>query len=463
MKQRYLSGLAVCFALTAGQANTQPFQTLIVTTTADSGAGSLRTALNAASAVNTPTRVLIAVEGDIVIASGLTYDGTAPIEIAGRGNLIRTEENVTLLLVPNGADLTVTDLSFRGPGGFSAENRGDLNGTAGKGIAVDVPADASGNVTLKLTDVTVSDVAGHGVHISDCSLAHDCSQGRYGSAAGLNIMLTNVVVENAGHGRIDADGLRVDERGDGSIRFTAIGTSFLGAGGDGVELDESGAGDIYADVVRSTFTDNGSYCQPQIFDAFMPAASKGEFRNNQMAEDAVPGPVIQSPDNTCIEREVELYSSGFVKSYAFVIDLEDGIDLDEADDGSIYATMFASVIASNLDQGVDFDEEGSGGINVSYAATQARFNADDGYKVSEEGAGDVIGRVDMAFATDNGGTGFVFEEEDSGNLNVAVNAATALGNDVGIKVVQENGGTGGLTVTTSDIDDGIDAEDVIVR
>lgn len=471
MTSRYLMGTAIGFAMTAGQVTAQDIQTYVVSTTADGGAGSLRAALTAATQGDAPARILVAVEGDIAISSGLIYEGTAALEIAGLGNLIHSGENVTLLAVPNGADLAITGLSFRGPGGFSVENRGDLDGPAGKGIAIGVPTDATGDIMLTLTDVTVADVAGHGVHMSDCSLADDCGGGSGGggdgSAAGLDITLTNVVIDNVGHGRFDADGFRADERGQGSIRFSATGSQFLGVGADGVELDEGDAGDIHATILHSTFAQNGNYCDPAIFNAFMPAEPEAEYEDNQTAEDAIPGPVTNSPDNTCIERAVDLYDSGFVEAYEFAIDLDDGIDLDEAGEGSIYSVMFASDISNNLDEGVDWDEAGPGSIDATYVATVANFNTDDGYKMSEEDAGDVIGMVDAASAAANGGKGFVFEEADGGDLTVAVNAALTAKNDdsddTGVEVVQEDDGAGALMVTASNIDDGIDADGVEVK
>ncbi len=471
MKSRLLLGTALGLSLVAGNVIAQDAQTFVVSSTADTGAGSLRAALDAASAAQAPARIVVAVDGDIAIASGLTYTGTQALSIAGNGNLIHTDENVTLLSVPNGADLTVIGLDFRGPGGFSVENRGDLDGPAGKGIAVGVPTDATGTIALMLTDVSVADVAGHGIHMSDCSLADDCGGGSGGggdgSAAGLAIKLTNVVVENVGHGRFDADGFRADERGAGGISFTATGSSFLAVGADGVELDEGDDGDIDAFISHSIFADNGNYCDPAVFARFMPEEDEGEFADNQMAETAIPGPVTNAPDNACIEREVDLYDSGFVAEYAFGLDLDDGIDLDEAGAGSLNTTMFNTVISGNLDEGVDWDEEGPGDIRAVYVGTKAMFNTDDAYKMSEEDAGHVVGTVAMASAAANGGKGFVFEEADSGDLTVTVTHSAAFKNDdsddTGVEVVQEDDGAGMLSVTDSDIADGIDAEGVSVQ
>ena len=61
----------------------------------------------------------------------------------------------------------VSKLDFAGPGGFSIRERGDLSGTGGKGIFVDVRGDQTGTVNLALNSVSVSGFAYHGIHVSD--------------------------------------------------------------------------------------------------------------------------------------------------------------------------------------------------------------------------------------------------------------------------------------------------------
>lgn len=467
MLLRLIIATALILSLTA-VAQAQDGPTFIVDASSDSGKGSLRAALAAASVSNGPSQIVVTAKTDITITDGLIFSGSFPLTIIGSGQIVRTAENVTLLSITKGADLAVTSLGFFGPGGFNIEKRGDLGLLAGKGIAVTVPPSATGSVKLNLTDVTVKDVAGHGVHISDCSLADACGAGSggggNGSAASLDIRLTNVTIEGVGHGRFDADGFRADERGDGSIVFAASGSSFLRAGADGVELDEGNTGDIIASITNSKFIGNGNYCDPTVLAAFMPAEPEGEFDDGQFAQDAVPAPVTNAPDNGCIERTFDLYDSGFVEEYEFAIDLDDGIDLDEAGAGSLITIVHNSVISGNFDEGVDWDEAGDGGIYATFVGTDAMLNTDDGYKLSEEDGGDIVSRVQMAKAVANGGKGFVFEEEGDGNLSVTITNSQALknddGDDTGIEVVQDDAGKGSLTTINSDIADGFDMSGV---
>jgi hypothetical protein len=440
---------------------------LLVTSSADNGDGSLRWALEAANLSAEANRIVVAVDDDITISSTLTYEGRAPLEIIGLGQSIKTTQNTTLLAVTQGASLHISDLSFEGPGGFDIENRGDLDGqVAGKGIFVDVRDDQTETVNFTLSDVIVKGVAAHGVHISDCTLADGCGGGGGGAGGGspasINVLLNNVEVNDAGNGRFDADGFRVDERGAGSIYFVAQSSVFIGVGADGVELDEGQDGKVQVTIIDTDFIGNGAYCNPALLSGNLPDVAEAEFVDGVMAADSIPAPIVGSLDDGCFEREVELYDSGSVAAYEFGVDLDDGIDLDEAGDGSIEALMIGALITSNFDEGVDFDEEGNGDIVVQFINTNASNNTDDGFKMSELDAGGIDAQLMQATAVENGGKGAVFEEENDGSVNVSVAYTSTAGNDdgdqTGIEVVQEDSGGGTLSILASTIEDGMSVE-----
>lgn len=440
---------------------------VLVTSTADSGTGSLRAALEAAASATAPVQIAVAAEGDIEISSGLVYEGTQPLTLIGLGQTIMTGEDVTLLTSANGADMTIQSLDFVGPGGFSITARGDLDGSAGKGIFVDVRDDQTGTVALALTDVLVADVAGHGIHVSDCSLADDCGGGGGGAGEGSDssilVTLNSVVVDNVGNGRFDADGLRVDERGAGDIRVVGNDIAFHLVGADGAELDEGQDGDVIVDIANASFTVNGAYCHPDLLGAFMPAEDEGEFEAGQTAEDAIPGPITGSPDDRCFEREVDLYDDGSVEAYAFGIDVDDGFDVDEAGPGSILATIRNTEINDNFDEGLDYDEEDAGSIVLTVLGFDGTGNTDDAIKMSEEGEGDVLAITGEADLINNGGVGAVFEEADEGNVVVLIGDVLTVGNDdgeLGLEVVQEDDGAGALTIVASTFTDGVEYEGV---
>ena len=440
---------------------------ILVTSSADAGDGSLRAALATAAASDTPSHILIVSEGPIAIDTGLIYAGTAPLTVIGNGSTIQSAGNATLLTASQGADMTLSGLTLKGPGGYSIDARGDLDGAAGKGIFVDVREDQTGMVSLTLSDVTVEDVAGHGIHISDCSLADDCGGGGggagQGSTASISVDLSGVVVRGVGQGRFDADGLRVDERGAGGIYMNAEDVLFTGVGADGVELDEGQTGDIVVTVKNAEFLVNGDYCDPARLGSFMPAEPEGEFDEGAMAEASIPGPITNSPDDRCFEREVDLYDDGTVEEYEFAIDVDDGFDIDEAGPGSIRAIVEDSVITANFDEGLDFDEEDGGNIELTLINVTADGNTDDGVKNSEEGAGDAIGVLVNVVTSNNGGVGVVFEEEDGGDTHVSTLGGGSSGNDdgeTGFEIVQDDEGAGSFVVLGTQVADGTEIEGV---
>ncbi|MDX1696107.1 MAG: hypothetical protein R3208_20240 [Ketobacteraceae bacterium] len=470
MKKTALRQLSLAISVAAGTlaaATAQAGGFAFVTNGENDGHGSLRHALEVQQAnyvIVAPYVSAIAVDGT------LEYSSESPLTLIGTGQTISLPDNQTILAITQGANLRVSNLAFEGLKDFySITNRGDLDGPAGKGIFVDVRDDQTGTVYVILNNVRVAGVANHGIHVSDCSLADDCGGGSGGagdgSPASIYLAANNVTVTDAGNGKFDADGIRVDDRGAGSIYFTAFNSTFSNVGADGVELDEGDAGDVVVQTIATRFIDNGGYCDPILMASFIPSPDEAEFdESEQVAVSDIPGPVTGSPDDSCIEREVDLYDSGFVEAYEFGLDLDDGIDLDEAGEGGLYATMRSSLIVGNLDEGVDFDEEGDGNVQVAFLNTEASDNTDDGFKVSEEDGGGVEAYIRGSAAKNNGGKGIVLEEADAGNLEALVLKTTTYNNDdsdnTGIEAVQEDEGTGTLRVRRSSIADGIDTDGV---
>jgi hypothetical protein len=200
-------------------------ETLTVTEASETA---IADALAAAAASDSASTVVLAFEGDVEIAGTLAYDGRSALALIGNGQTISTAENVTLLAATQGADMHVAGLTLAGPGGWSVENRGDTDGAAGKGIFVDLRDDQTGTVSFVAEDVTLSGVAGYGIHLSDCTLADDCGGGQTGdgdgSEAGISVTLRNVTIDDVGNGTFDGDGLRVDERGPGAIAAMITGS-----------------------------------------------------------------------------------------------------------------------------------------------------------------------------------------------------------------------------------------------
>lgn len=168
---------------------------VFVTNGDDDGEGSLRAALLASGSTT-----LIKFDqsvADITIRDTLVYSGEGPLTIQGSGQTIVADDDFTLLSATEGAALSISKVSFRGIGGFSASSQG-----SGKGIFVNVPEDRSGTVHLELDDVSVSDVAYHGIHVSDCDIENGCGNGSggigNGSPASIDVSVKRVTVSGVG-------------------------------------------------------------------------------------------------------------------------------------------------------------------------------------------------------------------------------------------------------------------------
>ncbi len=396
--------------------------------------GTLRHALEVAQASD--IRIAKNV-GDITIDSTLTYSSMHPLTIFGSGQTIKTSEDVTLLALTQGADLTAKNLDFQGPGGFSVNQRADLDGMSGKGIFIDVRDDQQGTVNMHLRNVSVSNVSNHGIHISDCTLADACGSGSGGSGDGsdasINVQFRNVTVDNAGNGKFDADGLRVDERGKGNIFFNSFNSTFKNVGADGVELDEGDSGSIYAFTRHTTFDSNGNYCDPDRFIFEEELTFSGQLSDMQIEQarlDNLNNEFVENQINndfTCVEAEAEYDADNNETTIEFGLDLDDGIDLDEAGNGSIIMTMVRSTVSANQDEGVDLDEEGKGDMIFKMVKSEVTDNRDDGVKLTEEDQGSVEAKVVKSTASGND-KGFVFEEFDNGSVWFDIIRTDAINN-----------------------------------
>lgn len=392
-----------------------------VTSGADVGPNTLREAL-----ANGATKILIKPKvSEITVTSGpLIYDGTAPLTILGKGQVVDgggLPDDDDIFQVTHGADLSISNLSFVGAGGYDIKNQG-----GGKGIYVDIPKIREGMVSVKLSKVTVSDTGDHGIHISDCVVEgaenDECGGGQggdgEGSVASVFMRLNNVTVDGAGFGKQDADGVRVDERGDGDIFLVVRNSTFSEVGGDGIELDEGDDGSVQVNVRNALFESNGAYCSDEFVD----------------------DPI--SIDQNCDDEGDP--------------DVDDAFDIDEAGAGAIAGTIVNVDLIDNYDEGLDFDSEGDGVddmIDLDLINIFGSGNADEAIKVSEEDNASVIVRM-RAIEIEGD---VEVEEENDGDLRVTLNGSL-IGDD--LKLSQENPGTGTVKLRGTTVGDELDFNNV---
>ena len=344
-----------------------------VTNPDDSGAGTLRAALEAAGA-DSRIRTISFKRGlpPIQPVSPLVFKGSQHIVLDGNRAEI------------DGTNCACSGLQFVGSGGLTAYSL-TVRNAGGGGIVVDIPSNASGSVRVYLNSVNVLNNGLHGVHVNDQA-----------SESAANIvfqMVRSRVVGNGFAGDSDYDGVRVDEGGAGSIIAAVNSTRILANGADGLELDERGPGDVILSSTSSQYNDNG-------------------------------------PKDPA--------------------DLDDGLDIDEADGGSIRVKLRNVRINNNKDEGLDLDEAGPGDLQLEMVRVWANGNGSeadggDGIKADEEDEGSLWVEANRVTASGNYDEGFQVGEEGLGDVKVQlVNSTFDRNVDRGIQVEQEDDGSGVL-------------------
>lgn len=400
--------IATSFAIGATPASAG-YKHCSVTDAGDSGPGTLRDALGDECTTIVVERSI----DEIAITSPLTRSGSVNIW----GNNVTISGNglaLDLLHVTDATWVLIDRVSFDDGGAFGLPP----GATDGAGLHVELDGDDH-SVAVVLNRVEVRGISGHGIWIDDNESA----------PGGVTLRTNRVTVDNSGIGAFDRDGIRVDETGTGSIIWSDRHGTYTNAGADGVELDERGPGKVLVDVRNSVFNGNGDYCLP--IDPNDPPYA----------------------DPTCVEDD----------DGDLVLDLDDGFDIDEADDGDIVATIRNVTMNDNYDEALDFDEAGEGSIRASVSHLTAERNIDEGIKFSEEDSGSVTATISKVTILDGEDDAIEIEEEDDGNNTVVVKDSTIEGNGKnGIKIEEADAGDVDLTVrrtsSTNNADAGIAAE-----
>lgn len=399
--------LAVCVKILIPQAafaDASPASAFVDNTLND-GTGSFRAAVAAANANPDIRRIVFARNLDIALDADVVYTGNQSLTVLGNGSaLIGSPDAVPaetwdggLFVSSGGANLSIQDLDF-----IDSFNNG---------LAVFVPSERSGTISLTLSKVSVDAARFHGVFFdgqsttgfnTDDVIHPDCVDPYpVDSPASMRISVRRASITNNGtlaggfntgtpfeiEGETfltgcpaDFDGIRVDDGGDGGIYGSVFTSVVNGNLADGIEFDDTGAGSVDIYVSRTEINDNG-------------------------------------------ETGTD--------------DLDDGLDLDEAGPGDLRAFVLYSELRGNRDEGLDFDEAGEGSAQVFLHRVNASLNEDEGFKVDEEDAGDLVVTVlrssindslsqdgaDFTETGDGSFKGFFLHTEIRGNDNDAINAA----------------------------------------
>lgn len=340
---------------------------------------SLQAAISAANADSSIHKIIFEKNAEIFLQEPVIYTGNQDLTLIGNNAVIDGSAAGSFVLDEN--LIATTDdgsLVFNTAGDISIRRLSVVN-SATRGIVINVPENATGDdIEVSLHKVQVTGSALYGLHIDDN--ADEFDDGNNGSAIGIDFLMNQSVFIDNGTGAIDFDGIRVDERAQGSIHASILDSTIDGNGGDGIELDEGGAGDVEATMIMSGVSNNGFYNE---------------------------------------------------------IDLDDGFDIDEADAGDIKATLFRVKVENNMDEGLDFDESGDGNVELEVRQTSALNTANEGIKVDEEDAGNLEARLSKVEVIGSGDDGIQFTELGEGRIEATLKKVTASDNrKYGIKMEQ---------------------------
>ncbi|MYM64279.1 hypothetical protein [Pseudomaricurvus sp. HS19] len=340
---------------------------------------SLQQALVQAAVDPTAGHLVFAKDATITLSAPAVYNGSNPLEIEGNGATIDGSHAGSFTLSEDLTAMTEDGTLVFNTAADIKINHLTISHSATRGLVVNIPENATGeDISVHLNRVEISHSALFGLHIDDNMDEFD--DGNSGSAIGVELLINNSIFFRNGTGAIDFDGVRVDERGEGSIRSHIINTWINENGGDGIELDEGGTGAVDATMIHVTLNDNGFYNEE---------------------------------------------------------DLDDGFDIDEAGEGDLKVTLIDVTVNNNLDEGLDFDEAGEGNLLLEARNISAANNADEAIKLDEEDDGDIIAKVHKTTVTGSGDDGIQYTEIGAGKISASFNRTTATNNNkYGIKLGQ---------------------------
>ena len=457
------TAFAMTLSLSAVAASLASDHTVHVINSEASGPGSFAQAILDANDDPTITRIQFTGKvGTVWLSSTVVYTGPQPLTIEGNKAIIDgTYANAAAIVANGGGDLTVRHLTVRS--------------APGEGIDVAVPGEATGTIRVTLFHVVIANNGGHGVLVNDqvdpSAPEPPARPDSDGSAAAVHVKVHASRFIHNGYTVSDRDGLRVNEGGTGDLTIDITQSVFEENAADGVEVDERGEGSVYVQMHGSLLRANGP---------FDPADLDDGFDIDELDGGSIVGAIVSTKalDNFEEGFDFNENDNGDLRVDMYDVEAsrngEEGIDYEEDDDygssGDLVST-FALITANDNrygDGGLKIREKQAGDLQVAVDGVEANgsgfvdgvpvldedvdpeADADDinepvvvaGVHIRETGAGNASVLVANAVANGNSGNGVEIREADDGDLNAQVTTAHAEDNVVdGLLVREENGGS----------------------
>jgi hypothetical protein len=438
----------------------------------DIGPGSFRNAIAMANSNSSIHRIVIDSSVDVIaLQNTVFFTGKQELTIEGNGaTLDGTNAGGPAFQVGDplqgggGGHLTVLDLAV-------------IN-APGEGIAYYVPGDARGVVRISLSNVEISGNGRHGVLINDQvdpSVPEDengdpISPGPNPNGSDASVEVTVLGSHFSGNGNTegvsvsDNDGLRVNEGGRGDLKLTVRLSVFEENGADGIEVDERGDGSALVDMLQTELLANGPFDPADLDDGF----DIDEWNNGDVVAS-----VVSSSANDNHEEGFD-FNENDAGDMHVTMELvsangnnEEGIDLEEDDDfaggGDLVAEISRAEASNNGpgdgDAGVKIREKGEGNLEATLNRVETLNNSFDGIQIREDENGSLVASVNRALSTGNDGRGINFDENSTdpeegpldaeGDLTASVSNSTSTGNEsAGVRADQAiPPGNGSLVLT----------------
>jgi hypothetical protein len=423
---------------------------IFVANSNDAGPGSFREAINQANSDPAITRVLfLGSVPTVALLQTVTFTGPQDLAIDGnQATLDGAATGGTAFRVTGGGDLEVSNLTVRN--------------APGDGIAVEVPAAATGTIRVSLLKVDLIENDGFGLLVNDQvdpSTQNGVQPNANGSAASVDVSVINTRFIHNGYSVSDRDGLRVNEGGDGDLTITVKHSLAQDNAADGIEVDERGAGDVRVAMFGSKVTGNGS---------FDPSDLDDGFDIDEYDAGSIIGTIFSSSASDNYEEGLDFNenNAGDLRVDLKLVDAsrngEEGIDYEEDDDfaggGDLVTTMIGITadengVAGDGDAGLKVREKGDGNLDAAVDGVHTSNNLIGGIYVREDGVGNLVSSINKATSLNNAGHGIDFDENrfnasDAGNLTATVtNSTSSTNTGAGVRADQQSPGVGTLLLS----------------
>ncbi|MGE0230128.1 MAG: hypothetical protein AB7U23_16640, partial [Dehalococcoidia bacterium] len=412
---------AVLLVLGSGARPVEAASTVLVFSTADSGPGTFRAAIDQANNNSSVGYIRFLTNGPITLQEPVEYEGSQPLTLAGLFNTIIQgqstnpvgntdivcdyDEDEGLFESTDGADLTLISLTFQ-------------NNPCGNGVYVYL--DDHEDVSITLTRVTARNNSDDGLRVQEDS-------GCYG---GTDINLTATTSTFSGNGN---DGLEIYDEGEGDVTASLRFSFFNNNGEDGFDIYEECDGDVSLTTLSSTFNDNGWDSEEDGEGIDVDERGSGYVEVTLNALDASrntdDGVDIEETDGSDIDSLSLQGSEGDGEGGQPAA--SDGPQTATCEGDNLTLTVNGGRASDNDSDGFEIGEDDCGSLYMTVTAVNASGNADDGYDVYEYGPGDVEFTAGSATAADNNGredddgNGFQLYEESYGSHNVDLTSVGA--------------------------------------